>query len=60
MASMALDPTAWTNVGAAIVAAAAALAGLIFVALSINLDRIPQLGGVADLALQGVVVRCGR
>jgi modulator of FtsH protease len=54
MASMALDPTAWTNVGAAIVAAAAALARLIFVALSINLDRILQLAGVADLPLQGV------
>jgi modulator of FtsH protease len=56
MASMDLDPSAWTDVGAAIVAAAAALAGLIFVALSINLDRILQLRGVADLALQGVVV----
>jgi hypothetical protein len=56
MIVMVSDAEAWTEIAAAIVAASAALAGLIFVALSINLDRIIQLGGVADLALEGVVV----
>lgn len=52
---MATDPAAWTEFAAAMVAATSALAGLIFVALSINLDRILSLPGIADLALEGVV-----
>lgn len=53
---MADDPRAWAEITAAIVAAAAALTGLIFVALSINLDPIIRLGGVADVALQAIAV----
>ncbi|HTS14269.1 MAG TPA: hypothetical protein VMH24_01275 [Candidatus Sulfotelmatobacter sp.] len=53
---MAFEPAAWSEFAAAVVAAAAALAGLIFVALSINLDRIIALGGVAELAAQGIIV----
>jgi hypothetical protein len=52
---MATDPAAWTEFAAAMVAATSALAGLIFVALSINLDRILSLPGIADLALEGVI-----
>ena len=37
------------------VAASSALAGLIFVALSINLDRILTLPGISDVALEGVI-----
>ncbi|HEY2887143.1 MAG TPA: hypothetical protein VGJ17_00880 [Candidatus Limnocylindrales bacterium] len=52
---MATDPSAWTEFAAAMVAASSALAGLIFVALSINLDRILTLPGISDVALEGVV-----
>ena len=36
----AYDPTAWSDLGVAAAGASAALAGLVFVAVSINLDRI--------------------
>jgi len=52
---MATDPAAWTEFAAAMVAASSALAGLIFVALSINLDRILSLPGISDVALEGVI-----
>lgn len=52
---MATDPAAWTEFAAAIVAATSALAGLIFVALSINLERILHLPGISDVALEGVM-----
>jgi hypothetical protein len=52
---MATDPSAWTEFAAAMVAASSALAGLIFVALSINLERILHLPGISDVALEGVV-----
>lgn len=52
---MATDPGAWTEFAAAMVAASSALAGLIFVALSINLDRILNLPGISDVALEGVI-----
>jgi hypothetical protein len=52
---MATDPAAWTEFAAAMVAASSALAGLIFVALSINLDRILSLPGISDVALEGLI-----
>jgi modulator of FtsH protease len=36
----AYDPSSWQDLGVAVAGAAAALAGLVFVAVSINLDRI--------------------
>jgi len=54
-ATMATDPSAWTEFAAAMVAASSALAGLIFVALSINLERILHLPGISDVALEGVI-----
>ncbi len=53
---MATDPEAWTTFAAALVAASSALAGLIFVALSINVERIIALAGLTTLALEGIVV----
>jgi len=54
--AMEADPAAWGELAAAIVVAAVSFAGLVFVAMSINLDQIISLGGIADLALQGVIV----
>ena len=54
-AEMATNPGSWTEFAAAMVAASSALAGLIFVALSINLDRILTLPGISDVALEGVI-----
>ena len=53
---MATDPTAWTDLAAAILVAAVSFAGLLFVAISINLTDILSVGGLADLALQGVII----
>lgn len=49
----------WHDLFVAAAGAAAALAGLIFVAVSINIDRILRLSGVADFALQTVLVLLG-
>ncbi len=56
---MEADPAAWTDLAAAIVVATVSFAGFIFVSISINLTEILSLGGVADLALQGIVVLSG-
>ena len=53
---MATDPAGWTEFAGAIVAAAGALVGLIFVALSINVEGIIGMQGIPDLALEGIVV----
>ena len=53
---MATDPTVWTDIAAAILVAAVSFAGLLFVAISINLEHILGFGGLADLALQGVII----
>jgi modulator of FtsH protease len=46
----------WESFFVAEVGASAALAGLIFVALSLNLQRILSLGGLPDRALQAIVL----
>jgi modulator of FtsH protease len=53
---MATDPTVWVDLAAAILVAAVSFAGLLFVALSINLEAILSFGGLADLGLIGVVI----
>ncbi len=53
---MEADPVAWSELAAAIVVASVAFAGFIVVALSINVDGILALGGVPQVALQGLVM----
>lgn len=50
------DPEAWHDLYVATAGAAAALAGLVFVAVSINISRILDLPGVPERGLQTVVL----
>lgn len=49
------DPSAWGEYGVALVGASAALAGLIFVAISINLREILTQPGLPGRAGEGVM-----
>ena len=55
----AYDPSAWSDLFVATAGAAAALAGLVFVAISINIGRILQLAGVPERGLQTVLLLLG-
>lgn len=55
----AYDPTEWTDLFVASAGASAALAGLVFVAVSINIDRILKLPGVPERALATVLLLLG-
>jgi modulator of FtsH protease len=55
----AYDPSAWTDLFVATAGATAALAGLLFVAVSINLDRIIGEAGLPDRALETVLMLVG-
>ena len=48
----AYDPGAWTDLFVATVGATAALTGLIFVGVSINLTRITAFKGLPERALE--------
>ena len=48
----AYDPAEWTDLFVAMAGASAALAGLVFVAVSINVERILQYAGLPERALQ--------
>ena len=52
---MAFDPEQWTDLFVAAAGASAALAGLIFVAVSINVEAILKLQGVPERALQALM-----
>lgn len=49
----------WSDLFTASAGATAALAGLVFVAISINLDRILELGGVPELGLVTILLLIG-
>ena len=51
----AYDASAWTDLFVAVAGAGAALAGLVFVAVSINIESILNMEGVPDRALQTLV-----
>lgn len=53
------DTAQWHDLFIASAGAAAALAGLVFVAVSINIDRILQYVGVPERALQTVLLLIG-
>jgi modulator of FtsH protease len=50
------NPTEWHDLFVATAGAGAALAGLVFVAVSINIERILEYEGLPDRALQTVVL----
>lgn len=52
----AYDPVQWSDLFVATAGASAALAGLLFVAVSINLDRIIGEAGLPDRALETVLL----
>ncbi len=52
----AYDPSEWSDLFVASAGASAALAGLLFVAVSINLDRIIGEAGLPDRALETVLL----
>ena len=55
----AYEPSEWTDFFVAAAGASAALAGLVFVAVSINIDRILKLEGVPERALETVLTLLG-
>ncbi len=56
---MASDPTEWHDLFVATAGASAALAGLVFVAVSINLERILRYEGLPERALETVALLVG-
>ena len=55
----AYSPAEWTDLFVALAGASAALAGLLFVAVSINIERILKEAGLPDRALETVLLLLG-
>lgn len=55
----AYDPSEWTDLFVASAGAAAALAGLVFVAVSINVERILKFEGLPDRAVATLLLLLG-
>ena len=54
--AIAYDPTEWHDLFGATAGASSALAGLLFVAVSINIERILQFKGLAERGLETLVL----
>ena len=52
----AYDPSEWSDLFVAAAGASAALAGLVFVAVSINVERILQFAGLPERALETILL----
>jgi hypothetical protein len=55
----AYDPSEWSNLFVAVAGASAALAGLLFVAVSVNVDRILAVKGLPERGLETIVLLLG-
>lgn len=55
----AYDPAEWTDLFVAAAGASAALAGLVFVAVSINIERILRFSGLPERALETLLLLVG-
>ncbi|MFN8218115.1 MAG: hypothetical protein U0R71_16100 [Solirubrobacterales bacterium] len=56
---IAYEPAEWSDLFVAVAGASAALAGLLFVAVSINLERILQFEGLPERALETLALLLG-
>jgi hypothetical protein len=57
--AVAYDPAAWKDMFVAVAGASAALLGLLFVAVSINLERILEYNGLPERALETLLLLLG-
>jgi hypothetical protein len=57
--SVAYDPSDWSDLFVAVAGASAALLGLLFVAVSINLERILKYEGLPERALETLLLLLG-
>jgi len=55
----AYDPSEWSNLFVAVAGASAALAGLLFVAVSVNVDRILTVKGLPERGMETIVLLLG-